>query len=44
MTNGRGAEIVSDTVGGPMFEPALKSLRHGRRLLEIFDRIERLSQ
>jgi NADPH:quinone reductase-like Zn-dependent oxidoreductase len=24
MTNGRGAEVVFDTVGGPMFEPALK--------------------
>src|SRR5216683_3840430 len=34
-TNGRGADVVFDTVGGPMFEPALKSLRHSGRLLEI---------
>ena len=35
MTNRRGAEVVFDTVGGPMFEPALKSLGHRGRLLEI---------
>jgi NADPH:quinone reductase-like Zn-dependent oxidoreductase len=34
-TNGRGAEVVFDTVGGPMFEPALQSLGHSGRLLEI---------
>jgi NADPH2:quinone reductase len=34
-TNGRGAEVVFDTVGGPMFEPALQSLGHRGRLLEI---------
>jgi NADPH2:quinone reductase len=34
-TNGRGAEVVFDTVGGPMFEPALKSLAHRGRLLEL---------
>jgi NADPH:quinone reductase len=34
-TKGRGAEVVFDTVGGPMFEPALKSLRHRGRLIEI---------
>ncbi|HEX4193878.1 MAG TPA: zinc-binding alcohol dehydrogenase family protein, partial [Stellaceae bacterium] len=34
-TNGRGAEVVFDTVGGPLFEPALKSLAHGGRQLEI---------
>jgi NADPH:quinone reductase len=27
--------VVFDTVGGLMFEPALKSLRHRGRLLEI---------
>lgn len=26
LTNGKGADVVFDTVGGPMFEPALKSL------------------
>jgi len=35
LTQGRGAEVVFDTVGGPMFEPALKSLAHRGRLLEI---------
>jgi NADPH2:quinone reductase len=34
-TNGRGADVVFDTVGGPMFEPALQSLAHSGRLLEI---------
>ena len=35
LTNGRGADVVFDTVGGPIFEPALKSLAHRGRLLEI---------
>jgi NADPH:quinone reductase len=35
LTNGRGADVVFDTVGGPMFEPALKSLTHRGKLLEI---------
>jgi NADPH:quinone reductase len=34
-TNGHGADVVFDTVGGPMFEPALQSLAHSGRLLEI---------
>jgi len=34
-TNGRGADLIFDTVGGPMFEPALKSLAHRGRLVEI---------
>jgi NADPH2:quinone reductase len=34
-TNGRGAEVVFDTVGGPLFEPTLKFLAHGGRQLEI---------
>ncbi len=34
-TKGRGAEVVFDTVGGPMFEPALKALGHRGRQLEI---------
>ncbi len=34
-TNGRGAEVVFDTVGGPMFESALRSLAHRGRLLEL---------
>jgi NADPH:quinone reductase-like Zn-dependent oxidoreductase len=35
VSNGRGADVVFDTVGGAMFEPALKSLTHRGRLLEI---------
>jgi NADPH:quinone reductase len=32
-TNGRGADVVFDTVGGPMFEPSLAALaRRGRQL------------
>jgi NADPH:quinone reductase len=34
-TSGHKADVVFDTVGGPMFEPALKSLAHRGRLLEI---------
>ncbi|MGA6973516.1 MAG: zinc-binding alcohol dehydrogenase family protein [Candidatus Binatus sp.] len=35
LTKGRGADVVFDSVGGPMFEPALKSLAHRGRLAEI---------
>jgi NADPH:quinone reductase len=34
-TKERGADVVFDTVGGPMFEPALKALAHRGRQLEI---------
>ena len=34
-TNGRGADVVFDTVGGPMFELSLKALAHRGRQLEI---------
>ncbi len=34
-TGGKGADVVLDTVGGPMFETALKSLRHGGRQIAI---------
>lgn len=34
-TNGRGAQVIFDTVGGPMFEPALKALGHRGRQVEI---------
>jgi NADPH:quinone reductase len=40
-TNGRGADVVFDSVGGPMFEPALKALAHRGRQLEIASAIER---
>jgi NADPH2:quinone reductase len=35
LTKGLGASVVFDSVGGFMFEPALQSLRHRGRLLEI---------
>ena len=34
-TSGRGAQVVFDAVGGPMFEPALKALGHRGRQVEI---------
>jgi NADPH:quinone reductase len=34
-TGGRGADVVLDTAGGPMFETALKLLAHRGRLVEI---------
>ncbi len=35
LTGGRGVEAVFDTVGGPMFEPALRSLKFGGRQVAI---------
>jgi NADPH2:quinone reductase len=35
LTGGNGADVAFDTVGGPMFEPCLKSLRRGGRQVEI---------
>jgi NADPH2:quinone reductase len=35
LTAGRGVDAVLDTVGGPMFEPALRSLRYGGRQVVI---------
>lgn len=35
LTSGRGVDAVFDTVGGPMFEPALQSLRVGGRQVAI---------
>jgi len=35
MTAGRGVDAVFDNVGGPMFEPALRSLRVGGRRVAI---------
>jgi NADPH:quinone reductase len=32
LTDGRGADMVLDTVGGALFEPAVRSLRFGGRL------------
>src|SRR5271167_488148 len=35
LTNGKGADLVFDAVGGPMFEPCLRSLRLGGRQVAI---------
>jgi NADPH2:quinone reductase len=35
LTDGKGADLVFDAVGGPMFEPCLKSLRLGGRQVAI---------
>jgi NADPH:quinone reductase len=35
LTGGRGVDAVFDTVGGPLFEPALRSLRFGGRQVTI---------
>ena len=35
LTDGKGADLVLDAVGGPMFEPCLKSLRLGGRQIAI---------
>jgi NADPH:quinone reductase len=35
LTDGRGVDAVLDAVGGPMFEPALRSLRIGGRQVAI---------
>jgi NADPH:quinone reductase len=35
LTNNKGVDLVLDAVGGPMFEPALKSLRLGGRQVAI---------
>ena len=34
-TNGKGVDLVYDTVGGPLFEQCLKSLRIGGRQVAI---------
>jgi NADPH2:quinone reductase len=35
LTAGEGVHVVFDTVGGPIFEPALRSLRYGGRQVAI---------
>jgi NADPH:quinone reductase len=39
-TNNRGADVVFDSVGGPMFEPGLKALAHRGRQLEIASAVD----
>jgi NADPH:quinone reductase len=43
VTGGKGADVVFDTVGGPMFEPALRSLRFGGRQVAISSTDPRVS-
>jgi NADPH:quinone reductase-like Zn-dependent oxidoreductase len=40
-TKGLGADVVFDSVGGPMFEPGLKALAHRGRQLEIASAVDR---
>jgi NADPH:quinone reductase-like Zn-dependent oxidoreductase len=42
LTDGRGADMVLDTVGGALFEPALRSLRFDGRMVGIFNNPERV--
>jgi len=43
LTAGKGADAVFDTVGGPMFEPSLRSLAFGGRQVAISSRDPRVS-
>jgi NADPH:quinone reductase-like Zn-dependent oxidoreductase len=36
LTDGRGADVALDAVGGALFEPALRSLRYDGRMIGIF--------
>lgn len=40
LTDGRGADVALDTVGGALFEPALRSLRFDGRMVGIFSAAE----
>jgi NADPH:quinone reductase-like Zn-dependent oxidoreductase len=42
LTDGRGADMVLDAVGGALFEPALRSLRFGGRMFGLISRQPRL--
>jgi len=43
LTSGKGADLVLDAVGGPMFEPALRSLRQGGRQMVISSSEQRVT-
>jgi NADPH:quinone reductase len=43
LTDGRGVDLVLDTVGGALFEPALRSLRFDGRMVGIFSGPELVS-
>ena len=40
LTDGRGADLVLDIVGGALFEPALRSLRFGGRMAGTFNNLD----
>ncbi|MBU3062598.1 zinc-binding alcohol dehydrogenase family protein [Nocardia sp. NEAU-G5] len=42
LTDGRGADLVLDVVGGELFEPALHSLRFGGRMAATFNNLSRV--
>jgi NADPH:quinone reductase-like Zn-dependent oxidoreductase len=42
LTDGRGADLVLDIVGGALFEPALRSLRFGGRMAATFNNLTRV--
>ena len=42
LTDGRGADMVLDAVGGPLFEPAIRSLRFGGRMFGLISREPRV--
>ncbi len=43
LTHGKGVDLVLDAVGGPMFEPALKSLGKGGRQMVISSSVPRVT-
>lgn len=42
LTDGRGVDLVLDAIGGALFEPALKTLRHGGRQIAIASNPQRV--
>ncbi|MEY9895340.1 NADPH2:quinone reductase [Catenulispora sp. MAP5-51] len=42
LTEGRGADLALDIVGGALFEPAVRSLRFGGRLAATFNNLTRI--
>jgi len=40
LTNGRGVDLVLDAIGGALFEPCLKALRHGGRQVAIASNLQ----
>ena len=42
LTDGRGADLALDIVGGELFEPTLRSLRFGGRMAATFNNLQRV--